>query len=156
EAAFVLDYLRRRLPAVSQALGRPIPHDRLNEVADLGIQLLMGLPAESAANWDEVRWHQVWTPFLLRSGSKLLIDHSTLARAVSSLINCVVLKPDRGKMKGSAFEGQVRAYLLTASDDLKHVPELERAFASGTRTIGEADVVVRLGNTVFFIECKSH
>ncbi len=94
-------------------------------------------------------------PFIVRDGDRLVIDLYAMPLAFSSLVDSMPFTGRRVQEKGRWFEDAVRRTLVGADATISSLPTMEQEFRDRRTTIVEADVVVRVGDTAFVIECKS-
>jgi Holliday junction resolvase-like predicted endonuclease len=149
-------YLENELPRTMEALGDGFGSGRASTVAKAVLQQLVEVPRRQPPDRDGPQLKLDGpVPFVIREGDRVVIDLYALPLAMSSLVEFRPFTGPRVQEKGGWYEDAVRRFLVRSDTAISSVPSMEQEFRVRGRTVGEADVVVRLGDTAFVIECKS-
>ena len=167
EQSFIEDCLIRELPFIFEQFGEHINSIQVKEVIAKFFDKFLSQPGRYCFSSPKIfssgpESHQKTLllnrreiPFLFQAGNKILLDLFSVPLAFSSILNRLDITNIDSKQKGKRFEKDVREFLVSRDSDVHSVPQMERTFFENERPVGEADVVVRVDDTAFLLECKS-
>jgi Holliday junction resolvase-like predicted endonuclease len=149
-------YMQVELPKVTAALGGRLDDADVAAAATKALRQFVEVPQNHPPHRDGTQLRMYGpAPFVVSDGDRLVIDLYAMWVAFSSLVDSRPFTGRRVEEKGRWFEDAVRRSLVGADATISSVPTMEREFRDRGTNIGEADVVARVGDTAFVIECKS-
>lgn len=147
-----MELLGAVIPSLARSLDSEAPALDGDDVVSRVWSTLTGVP-DTATSSPRRPTLDAGTPCVLDMGDDVLVDQQGLGAGLNTLLDVTSFAGSTSK--GPWFEQATRSWLLHRVAGADHLPEMETELIRGQRVVAEADVVVRIDDTAFIVECKS-